>query len=62
MGKERDQSHILTIVPNETLGDRASSETAIEALLEQRQRLVTMLSQIDGDLESLGYKVNESQT
>lgn len=61
MAKDRDTSHILTIVPKEELGDRASSETAIEALLEQRQRLVTMLSQIDGDLESLGYKANEPQ-
>ena len=62
MAKDREQSHIMTLSPDdEMLGDRASSETAIEALLEQRQRLVTMLEQIDGDLQSLGYKANESE-
>ena len=62
MAKDRDQSHILSIVPTDKLGDRASSETAIEALLEQQQRLLTMLEQIKGDLESLGYKRYEPQT
>lgn len=61
MAKDRDQSHIMTITPDDELGDRASSETAIEALLEQRGRLVTMLNQIDGDLQSLGYKQDEPE-
>lgn len=62
MAKDREQSHIMTLLPdNEGLGDRASTETAIESLLEQRGRLVTMLEQIDGDLQSLGYTVNESE-
>lgn len=61
MAKDRDKSHIMTIVPDEELGDRASSETAIEALLEQRKRLTTMLDQIDADLQSLGYSQDESE-
>lgn len=62
MAKKRDKSHILTIQPDKTTNGEVSIDIAIEALVEQRMRLRQLLTQIDGDLESLGYKENEPKT
>jgi hypothetical protein len=61
MAKTRDKSHILTIEPDKVSDKSITTDTAIEALLDQRDRLKDLIVQIEGDLESLGYK-DESKT
>jgi len=61
MGK-RDNSHILSIKPPQEASEGIATETAIEALISQRERVITLLAQLDADLASLGYTVDEQQT
>jgi hypothetical protein len=58
MAKNRDKSDILNIsIDSDKKG--MNSDTAIEALLNQRTQLKSLLKQIEGDLESLGHTFNE---
>jgi hypothetical protein len=61
MAKEKN-SHIMDIELDPKDTKDITVETAIEALLNQRVKIKSLLDQLDADLESLGYKENEQQT
>jgi hypothetical protein len=58
MAKNRESSDILNISTGDDKKE-FTEDTAIEALLNQRIQLKSLLKQIEGDLESLGYTFNE---
>lgn len=55
----RKSSHIMTIETSDNEEATVTKETVIESLITQRDRLVELKRQIEADLKSLGYDVDE---